>query len=150
MMFSLVYKSVATLLLNSDELKTIHHEASIANKKKDITGCLLHHNGNFVQLLEGSKEDVLNLYEKIKQDSRHKNVVLMSSENSSFRMFKDWNMIFHNIDYESEETTFEKMKFFEKLYNSSDTNLIPNLPKIALWREAFKIFNPSLDEKQFH
>ena len=34
MMFSLVYKSVTTLLLNSDELKTIHHEASIANKKR--------------------------------------------------------------------------------------------------------------------
>lgn len=50
-----------------------------SNNEDDITGILLFSEGNFFQVLEGKKEKVLALYEKIKLDDRHRNIIKILS-----------------------------------------------------------------------
>lgn len=140
-MFSLVYRSTASSNLTLSDLKNIHSAAISFNKKNSITGCLLHHDGKFVQLLEGPLHRVLELYQKIEKDKRHTKVKILNTQNSKFRMFKQWSMIFHNLDHETTKEASHIINCFELIYHSSDARYIPNLPKLELWRAAFKIFN---------
>lgn len=62
------------------------------NIQKDITGILIWTKKNYVQALEGDKEELDKLYSIIENDSRHKNVTLIYQEPATDRIFKDWSM----------------------------------------------------------
>ena len=53
---------------------------------------LLYKDGNFMQLLEGSKEAVLSLVEIIKLDLRHPGVIPLMQLEEEGREFGDWRM----------------------------------------------------------
>ena len=65
MYFELIYNSVASPELTSKDVLDILEESRLFNSKNDITGCLLYHKGEFLQLLEGEKSIVQNIYGKI-------------------------------------------------------------------------------------
>ncbi len=67
----LVYISAAKHDFTERELQQLLIKARQNNKKLGITGMLLFHEGSFIQALEGKKELVEKLYEKIGQDQRH-------------------------------------------------------------------------------
>lgn len=95
--YHLVYVSSAVPDLSKKQLKGIVEESCYANALFDITGVLLHLNGNFLQALEGAKDDVLQLYKNILKDKRHINVITLLTEESDHRMFPDWLMYFREI-----------------------------------------------------
>jgi acylphosphatase len=64
------------------------------NASRQITGLLLHSDGNIIQVIEGPEKEVLKLYEKISADSRHRGVTLMSSRNIEKRDFPEYKMGF--------------------------------------------------------
>lgn len=97
-MFYLMYLSTAVQLMNENELDSILDQSRKNNLKANITGMLLYKSGVFMQMLEGEKETVLNLYDKIEKDPRHKNSTLILSGNIQQRHFKDWSMGFVNMD----------------------------------------------------
>ena len=97
-MLSLVYVSTSTKLLSAEELLDILKVSRVNNAAKEITGLLLYKGGNFMQALEGPDEAVLELYEKIKTDPRHKNAFLISKEQIHSRQFSNWGMAFTNLD----------------------------------------------------
>ena len=97
-MLSLIYVSTSVNLLNDEELLSILKVSRENNASKDVTGLLLYKGGNFMQVLEGPDEVVNDLYEKIKLDSRHKDVSLISREQISARQFSNWEMAFQNLD----------------------------------------------------
>ena len=55
---------------------------------------LLFTQGTFFQVLEGKKQSVRALYEKISQDSRHNNVLVLAQRCIEERNFGDWSMGF--------------------------------------------------------
>lgn len=69
------------------------------NPSKDITGVLLHSDDYFIQYLEGDK-DIIKLYDQIKGDARHKNVVLLSYGPLKERVFPSWHMGYKNLPKE--------------------------------------------------
>ena len=97
-MLSLLYVSTSVKLLSDEELLDILKVSRENNKSLDVTGLLLYKGGNFMQVLEGPDEAVNSLYEKIKTDSRHKDVSIISQEQISARQFPDWEMAFQNLD----------------------------------------------------
>jgi len=97
-MLSLIYVSTSIKLLTDDQLLDILKVSRTNNVSKEITGLLLYKGGNFMQVLEGSDEVVTALYEKIKLDSRHKDVSVISREQISARQFSAWEMAFQNLD----------------------------------------------------
>ncbi len=56
-----------------------------------------------MQLLEGDKEIITNLYETISHDKRHTKVKKIYFEPTSFRLFSRWNM--NLVDLEVEKNT---------------------------------------------
>lgn len=96
--YKLLYASSAKSLLSNDDLMEILEKSRANNSKKDITGILLYHDGNFIQLLEGKKEDVVALYEKIGQDERHRGIIRLMDECTEVRDFPEWSMGFEEVD----------------------------------------------------
>ena len=143
-MFILIYRSEANLTLDLFDLQQIHGEALFFNDKNSITGCLFHHKGKFIQLLEGPKRKVLRTYAKIKTDSRHNNLIILSTKNSTERIFPKWNMIFNNIDIDGDDESYYKIKYFQNIYSSLETDYISKTTKENLWKEVNKILNPEV------
>lgn len=89
----LIYKSVPTEEIVSNEtLADITENGAIQNRKLDITGLLILTGDEFLQVLEGPRKAVNELYLKIAKDKRHREVQLISYEQISQRFFQTWNM----------------------------------------------------------
>jgi hypothetical protein len=97
-LINLVYVSIATDTLNMDDLRDILAVSRRNNAELDITGMLLYREGFFIQVLEGEEKPVIALYEKIKGDKRHGNVMLVSQKPVSYRTFEQWSMGFNLFD----------------------------------------------------
>lgn len=59
---------------------------------------LLYSGGSFMQLIEGKESAVQALYEKIRQDHRHRDVTLLFREKITQKNFDNWLMGYRNID----------------------------------------------------
>jgi AraC-like DNA-binding protein len=90
--FELSYKSDFEKNTNSTDIENIINTATVKNKKLNVTGCLIVYKKSFFQILEGPKNNVLEIYESIKKDKRHKNVQLIWKGSKINRLFEDWAM----------------------------------------------------------
>ncbi|MFC4097544.1 BLUF domain-containing protein [Euzebyella saccharophila] len=94
MIYKLTYESNACVSFDELGIDRILEQARDHNKVQNITGCLVYHNGAFVQILEGDREEVNKLFQIISKDVRHSNVRLVSEEMDEERSFSDWNMAY--------------------------------------------------------
>ena len=93
-MYYLVYTSYTHHHMPEDELKSLLKTSVKNNKKLGITGLMLYSEKKFIQILEGEKEVVSGLFEKIKKDSRHDHVTLLIEGTIQQRNYPDWSMAF--------------------------------------------------------
>src|ERR1700744_4396324 len=99
--YNLVYMSTASVVFTQQDLIGLLEQSRKHNQEKGITGLLLYAEGSFMQLLEGRKQDVDELMERIKKDERHHDVIIMETGEVAQRQFPDWAMGF--LDYASPE-----------------------------------------------
>ncbi|WP_339708718.1 BLUF domain-containing protein [uncultured Kriegella sp.] len=100
-MFELTYESQAIDKLTSVDIANILEEARSFNDGHDITGCLVFYNKKFIQILEGKRQEVQELYAKIKKDKRHGEVKLVSEDTIEERTFPKWGMAYYPISDEN-------------------------------------------------
>lgn len=93
-MYSVVYVSSATLDFSRDDLIELLQVCRRNNEARQITGMLLYKGGNFIQVLEGERESVRSVYERINLDPRHHGVLRMLEQNIEERQFSNWSMGF--------------------------------------------------------
>lgn len=91
--FELSYKSKAKLYLSDTEVSNLVTNADRTNKINSITGCLVHYENDFFQLLEGPKARVLELFDKISTDDRHEEVELLWKGPRKRRIFDNIGLI---------------------------------------------------------
>ena len=96
-MIHLIYISSATSWPSGQDLTELLVQARSRNSKKNITGMLLYGNATYMQVLEGDKKDVLEIYKSIQQDPRNMSVVTLVEEEISRREFPGWSMGFRNL-----------------------------------------------------
>jgi hypothetical protein len=84
------------------------------NSQLDVTGVLLHSEGNFFQVLEGDAEVIDSLYAKIARDKRHKNTALVVREAIASRSFADWSMGFASVTSKDVAGIIGANDFFQK------------------------------------
>lgn len=112
MLTRLIYYSQSTDELNMDGIKQILKKSSSNNLELSISGSLYFNENFFLQILEGGRAEVSQLYTKISQDSRHKNIVLVDVSAIASRSFSNWEMLYLN------ETNLNKndiLKYTSKL-----------------------------------
>lgn len=123
-MYYLVYSSIASNGLSEDDLRDILQTSQLQNADLNLTGMLLYCNGKFLQVLEGNKEDVHNLFYKISRDLRHRDLNVLLEGTIAERNFKNWSMGFKSLDVASarEISGFEDIDQFFALNKASNSS----------------------------
>lgn len=97
MLSQIIYVSTPQKSFSDEELDDLLTVVRIKNQKRKITGILLYTGSNFFQVLEGEKSDVEFVFEKIKKDATHKDIILIVNEAIPNRSFEDWSMAFTRV-----------------------------------------------------
>lgn len=92
MLVRLMYASRAADSVNQNELVSILKKSKANNADIGVTGVLCFSAGIFLQVLEGGRSQVSALYNRIANDTRHHDVVLLSYEEVDERRFAGWSM----------------------------------------------------------
>ncbi len=95
-LYFVIYVSQA-VQLPSQTLETILQAARTANLANGITGCLVVQDGYFMQMLEGQRDAVLALLDKIKADRRHSGVRVVIEGAARQRVFAEWGMVLRDL-----------------------------------------------------
>lgn len=88
----LVYTSTVNHDLTQACIEEILQVARRNNAKNGITGLLCFNSKYFLQCLEGPRRLVNQTYEKILNDARHKELVILDYKEIACREFTDWAM----------------------------------------------------------
>ena len=91
-LFLICYISSASELFIRTELDELMNFSRRRNFEREITGALLYSSGSIMQIIEGPRGSVEELYSKIKDDPRHRNIQRLISRKTSERFFGDWSM----------------------------------------------------------
>ncbi|MBN1563857.1 MAG: BLUF domain-containing protein [Anaerolineae bacterium] len=97
-LIQLIYASSASDLMTEEELLALLEQSREKNARLNLTGILLYKSGNFLQVLEGPESAVTELYETIKKDERHANILTIATKEIKERDFGDWKMAFANLN----------------------------------------------------
>ena len=92
MLVRLLYASRAAGSVTPESLLPIMKTSRANNAAQGITGVLIFSDGVFLQLLEGGREAVSALYNRIIRDERHRDVVLLSYDEIGEQRFAGWAM----------------------------------------------------------
>ncbi len=126
-MYHLVYTSHAAQLFTEEDLVSLLKECRAFNRDHGITGMLLYIQGKFIQVLEGSEQEVVGLFEQIAIDPRHNRVAVVVEGDSASRIFKDWSMGFKRLtdDQAIQLSGFKDIdQFFAKKKIKEQSNLL--------------------------
>ncbi|WP_421763130.1 BLUF domain-containing protein [Ekhidna sp.] len=97
-LYRLVYTSARLKNCSDKDVKQILQVSRRNNSKINVTGILIHTKDRFLQVLEGDKDVVMGLYNKIEKDDRHGGSVMRFCESVDQRYFSDWDMVGKRID----------------------------------------------------
>ena len=127
---SLVYVSSAVRLLSFDEIAYLLKRARERNKEYGITGVLLYIGGNFMQYIEGPKDNLNIIYKIIREDEQHTGIILVSREAIERRQFGDWSMAYQTKDVEGYVGSPSERKVIEMILELPNDN--PSTARIVL------------------
>ena len=94
---ALVYVSESVVPFSKENLSELLTKSRENNSRLGITGMLLFKDGNFLQVLEGEREKVHDLYQRIRRDPRHSKLTGLFEGSLTERDFPDWSMGFHDL-----------------------------------------------------
>jgi hypothetical protein len=93
----IVYVSSARRVFSDEQLLALLDVSRRNNAKVNVSGMLLYWDGNFMQALEGEKQDVDTVHARIAQDPRHHGLITLLHEPIAERSFGEWTMGFRHI-----------------------------------------------------
>lgn len=150
MLTTLIYRSHLQSGASFQSIKDMVSTANTHNEKMGITGVLLFNGTHFLQLLEGEEVAVMQLYEKIRRDVLHSNIVELLRDYAPYRRFGGAGMELIDIRlYDKDEcldrvlqhgTTQHKLlyndralRFFRTFIDSVETDSYYQLPDSFSW-----------------
>ena len=92
MLVRLMYASRAAAPVKPETLNAILKKSTTSNPSAGVTGVLCFSGDIYLQVLEGGRAQVSALYNRIAQDPRHHDVVLLSYDEIDERSFAGWAM----------------------------------------------------------
>lgn len=127
-MYRLVYVSTAVEGLDDGDIESILNVSQSNNDERYITGFLAHNGRHFMQALEGERDEVTEIYDRIVKDDRHFGVAQIIGEPVEKRAFPDWSMNYHRVDDEDGSSTMVL-----RGDESVDALLNPSMPRDLLY-----------------
>ena len=108
-MYRVMYMSRATRYICDEELEELLETSRRNNKQRNLTGLLIVKGRTFLQCLEGEKNDIEEIYNKILIDDRHTDIIDLIDEDTNKRLFPNWSMAYRNLK-NTEDIKSEKLK----------------------------------------
>lgn len=93
----IVYFSSWVEPFREEDLSTVLAQSRRNNNETGVTGVMLYVRGNVIQVLEGEKEALDTLYQRIERDPRHTNVSPVLNRPIPKRLFAAWSMGYETI-----------------------------------------------------
>ena len=94
MLIQLIYASTATEPVTDEMVESILKVARLRNELRDVTGMLVFDHQYFLQVLEGERQSLNQLFGKLMKDARHGNLTLISCTGIQERSHATWAMGF--------------------------------------------------------
>ena len=127
--YEMLYVSTIAPAACVSVVSTIAMRSRVSNALRSITGMLIFDGIRFCQYLEGSKDELIALYERISKDSRHAAVTMIHHGPLQERRFKKFSLAFATGD------DFEALSRLQTLKGpcgvSAFSELLPTLDKEA-------------------
>ncbi len=117
-LYRLVYTSARSSRCTDKDIEEILEISRKNNSKLGITGILIHTKDRFLQVLEGDKDKVMALYEKIDKDDRHGGSSMRYCEPVKGRHFIDWDMAGKKVDEDKIQFKTNLSEQKKRLYRS--------------------------------
>jgi len=111
--YQLVYTSSASEHFTKVELLDLLAQSRNRNEELGITGLLLYHGGNILQVLEGDESAVEKLFGRIAMDTRHRGIIVLFREFIEEREFAQWAMGFRDL----EDGSLESLEGYDAMMN---------------------------------
>ncbi|WP_179345822.1 BLUF domain-containing protein [Winogradskyella ursingii] len=136
MFYSVIYQSKAQPDFNLKKIELMLLKAKRKNKRLKISGCIVYCNNRFIQLIQGSKADIQQLYSEIRSDNRHRQVTTLLEQSSEHKIWSDWSMALLDFSGDSKQIMYSRILLESYLgnVNQNEKN-----------SEAFKVFRSSVD-----
>ncbi len=137
-LYKLVYTSSRRPHCDEQEIQNILASCRKNNPGKDITGILIHSKNRFLQYLEGDKDEIMELFERIKQDKRHGGVNLRYYSPIDERIFPSWQMGYKNLDQQLDfhtKASSSDQEIFSQLIENTDYSEVEGLRILKLFFE---------------
>jgi hypothetical protein len=92
MLVRLLYSSESSTPISPKLMDDILRQSRAHNPDLGVTGLLCVSDNIFIQVLEGGRDEVCELYHAIVRDNRHHHIRLLTFEEISERKFGNWTM----------------------------------------------------------
>ena len=115
MLTTLIYRSQLSLTCTSAALSSLVEKARIRNTEQGISGILLSRGRDVLQILEGTEQNVVALFNIIRADNRHTGVVELMRDYGPRRRFEDVGMLLFNMDVQTPKAVLASVLHYSKL-----------------------------------
>jgi hypothetical protein len=101
-MSALVYRSRSVAPQTDIDLFYLLGQARERNARNGLSGLLLYDRGWFFQWIEGPTEPLGLTWNRIRRDTRHRDLTVLADQQIPVRLFPDWHMRFAHRDRQHE------------------------------------------------
>ncbi|NER18311.1 BLUF domain-containing protein [Spongiivirga citrea] len=116
MIHSLCYFSTADSSLGTNDFEELFEYVVTKNTSQEITGVLVYGQGNFMQIMEGPKKKIISIFNRIKEDNRHHNVIKVIEKDYPDRIFGKYDYGFKVV---KDLTSLKELKNYITLLNNN-------------------------------
>lgn len=91
---AVIYRSRALTLQSDLDLFHLLSQARDRNARLELSGMIVYDRGFFFQWLEGNDAQLGDVWNSIRRDSRHHDVLVLADQRIPDRLFQNWHMRF--------------------------------------------------------
>jgi hypothetical protein len=134
-LFQIVYVSCSVGKLTEMDLDNLLEEIREKNIRKGVTGLLLYNDELFIQIIEGERTVIEELYAVLAKDARHNNIVKILEEPVECRSFPNWSMGYKKLN---KNESMNLPGFNELMHNNNPEQVLRgNTQQILYLVESF-------------
>ncbi|MFN4763430.1 BLUF domain-containing protein [Gillisia sp. Q332] len=129
MRFAICYVSTATKDLPQSEVVKILEETQIRNNKHGVNGLLIYSDGNFFEVIEGAEIKIKDLFKIIREDTRHKNIIMIFEKEVDKPFFEAKDANFISEDTQHRQMDVENFLYYIKDLDEGTQKTVKNILK---------------------
>lgn len=127
MRFAISYVSTANKDLNRDEVAELLDQTEIRNNNEGVNGLLIYSGGNFFEVIVGEKSKIKNLFKNIKEDPRHRNLMMVFEKEIDKPLFEDRDANFISQNTQHRQIKVENLLYYIKDLDESTQKAVKNI-----------------------